>query len=182
MNKLPVVLLLIASGAWAQIININNPNYGCQPKVSCIEQHSPGVYVEIRQGPLDPGVFENFEWTLPHEMQLQMVDAWIGTAYSVDLETGSHFRIIWPNGRFIEFLNEFDKHHDEHGEKQRSWNVHYFLPKGTKLQVWKRAEEQCLPETDPDFYNLAYPVTCSPSADYMWRLYGSDPNEKGQRE
>jgi hypothetical protein len=128
--------------------------------IGCVIQESPRHYLAIRLGPqaMQPS---QFVYTLPYDLDISLIDGWIGTAAGTQpLEAESRLQIQYPDGAWEEFLIETDKHTDVQGEKQRLFPISRHLPQGTSLIVhqfggWTTVQS-CL---------------TTPCQDSIWRLY-----------
>jgi len=101
----------------------------------CVIQESPGRYLAIRLGP-EPMKASQFIYTLPYDLNVGLIDGWIGTAAGTQpLEAESRLQIQYVDGTWEEFFIETDKHTDVQGEKQREFSINRNLPAGTVLIV-----------------------------------------------
>lgn len=129
--------------------------------IGCVIHESPGRYLAIRLGP-EPMQPSQFIYTLPYDMNISLIDGWIGTAAGTQpLEAESRLQIQYLDGAWEEFLIETDKHTDVQGEKQRMFPIKRRLPAGTVLIVHQNGGwttvNRCLNGT--------------PCQDTIWRLY-----------
>ena len=105
--------------------------------IGCVIQESPGRYLAIRLGP-EPMTASQFIYTLPYDLNVGLIDGWIGTAAGTQpVESESRLQIQYADGSWEEFYIETDKHTDVQGEKQRSFNVNRTLRAGTVLIVYQ---------------------------------------------
>jgi len=103
--------------------------------IGCVIQESPGRYLAIRLGP-EPMKASQFIYTLPYDIDVKLIDGWIGTAAGTQpVEAESRLQIQYTDGTWEEFLIETDKHTDVQGEKQRTFYIERNLPAGTVLIV-----------------------------------------------
>jgi len=128
--------------------------------IGCVIQESPGRYLAIRLGP-EPMTASQFIYTLPYDLNVGLIDGWIGTAAGTQpVESESRLQIQYADGSWEEFYIETDKHTDVQGEKQRSFNVNRTLHAGTVLIVHQGGG-----------YTTVANCLTNPCHDTIWRLY-----------
>jgi hypothetical protein len=135
---LGLVLLLDACGS--------NPRASAPPAFTPVHQEAvcpsgciaaqAASYLELRLGPTSETAQDGFTVTLSQPLHIVMLDGWIGTQSGQIFESDSRLQIVWPSGDWREYLIQYDKHTDAHGEKQRSFTVDLNLPVGTSLTVY----------------------------------------------
>lgn len=149
-----------------------DPLSPCKPAMTypatCVE-HASANYLSISAVGGDTSPYLNHTYTLQHAMNLQDIDAWIGTAAAVLLETSSTLSINTPDGRYYEFHIQLDKHVDTIGSIERNIPVHLSLPAGTVLLLVVHGLQQHCGLPDPVFGPTE---DCSVTYGVTFRLYG----------
>lgn len=111
-----------------------NPEAVCPS--GCVAQQSLS-YIELRLGPTHVVEEDGFIYKLDRSVTVKSLDVWVGTQSGHVFESDSRLQIVLPNGDFIEYMLQFDKHMDIEGSKQRYFdNLDMHLPEGTMLYLY----------------------------------------------
>lgn len=174
-------LLILLTGCGQSAINPLNPpgvNAGATPPPftlhaegvcpeGCVSQESPGHYLALRIGPqISDLSMKQFSYTLPYDLHVTMLDAWLDVGFAFVNEVDSHLQIQYPDGTWSDYYAQYDRHSITlPGQVQRSIPVDLQLPQGTIVTIYHNAGNcfnNGLEDNTP---------SCPKGMDTIWRLH-----------